>query len=267
MVVGYYTKMESSLITKHILLGWIIYGIGIFIFLYFYSGLKFKRVPSKETVTGEHGKKRFLARYPFVVQLLLIVLVIFPSLLTYVITEHINGQPVRPVRLQLVADTWKQSSGDIPFNWKPDFPVPDSRYTGTYRNKQDAVYVNILNYQHLKAGVEPLNMDNRPYNRGGWSLLRHKVVTLKHGKKRQMHANLDVIISRSGDRMIVLNYYLINGKVAINLVRAKFYTLLGMLHFINDIKVVCLATKQEPGETSDSAYLRLRNFIQSSNLN
>ncbi|MEJ2393137.1 MAG: exosortase, partial [Gammaproteobacteria bacterium] len=38
MVVGYYTKMESSLITKHLLLGWIIYGIGIFIFLYFYSG-------------------------------------------------------------------------------------------------------------------------------------------------------------------------------------------------------------------------------------
>ena len=62
MYIGYYTKMESSLITQHVLLGWVVYGVGIFLFLFFYSRKKF--ITTSEIAAVEQADcSRIIANY------------------------------------------------------------------------------------------------------------------------------------------------------------------------------------------------------------
>lgn len=252
MIVGYYTKMESALITKHVLLGWVIYGIGIYIFLYFYARKKFQN--SDTAVSQESSIYTVTSRRCGGLMAFLLVIVLFPSILNASVTRSINARAVQPVDYVITSSNWHKISDRIPNDWKPDFPPGDNVVTATYESGSGDVYLYISNYSRLQDDIEPINMDNTSYNADNWLVKKNEILSIGSTNVR-----FEQLVSKSGRSMDVFSYFIVNGKHVVNLREAKLATLFGMLRLNYDIKVVCLAVPATPGNTGENV---LRQFYQ-----
>ena len=245
MFVGYFTKMESSLLTKHILLGWVIYGVGIYIFLFFYSRIEFKPA-TKIASVGTSGNLEILSNRRFTkLYLTLLGFILLPSILGVAIIRHINNKPMRMIDYQVDSNAWQKTSKQISNEWKPNYPDGDTLATATYSGKNSIIYMYISHYIYHRDDIEPINMDNTPYNPDKWVVQRHEILTVSRDDGKKNNIRLDRLISKSNQHMDVLSFYIVNGKIAATLVQAKLATLFGMLQLKYDIKVVCLAYQDD----------------------
>lgn len=250
MYIGYYTKMESSLITKHLLLGWVIYGIGIYLFLFFYSRLKFKTATELSTEKSVHNQspiiywdKQLSGLYVWIT-----LLVLLPTILIAMITKIINTRVVPPVTLTQSSGEWQKISSNIESNWKPNFPVSDKSTTAMYTNGHSVVYVNIKKYSRMLEGVEPINMINTPYNPEVWVPMRHENIEVSNANGTHRNLQLVYLSSKNNNQYFnVLTYYIIDGKIVSDLVGAKLAVLFGLLKLKYDIQIVNLAITPELG--------------------
>lgn len=255
MFVGYFTKMESSLISQHVILGWIVFGIGIYVFLFFYSRRKFKSAPDAGTLDpGMHAARLTnVQRYTYLTALVIVILL--PSLLMASVTSKINNRDVTPVSYTITLDEWKKASDTLNINWKPEYPPGDSLAVGEYVKQNRTIYVYVSKYARLKEDVEPVNMENKPYDHNNWSQYAREAIRVRNPEGHLDKVLLDRLTSKSNEHLEVLTYYLINGHVADTLIKAKLLTLLGFLKLKYDIKVVCLAIKSDSENTGSQAAL------------
>lgn len=262
MIVGYYTKMESSLITKHVMLGWIIYGIGIYAFLYFYSGFKFKPVMNKDATKGSGGFTAISRQHVMIFGLAAALLIMLPSVLYYAVERYINHQPLKSVHFRVDSDTWHKNLNQVSIDWRPQFPKADSQVVTSYSKNGKSIYLYVYNYTRIAEGVEPINMSNVPYNRDEWSIQRRTELFVPQTDGPPKAVRLEYLTSTSGTRMLVLFYYIVNGKIVDSLSEAKLASLAGLMKLHYDIKVVCLATLQSTviGKGDE---IMLSQFLQS----
>ena len=255
MYIGYYTKMESSLITQHVLLGWVVYGVGIFLFLFFYSRKKF--ITTSEIAAVEQADSKFETSRRSVMGLYagLLAVVLLPTILIFIITTAINQRQLPPLAYTLTADGWSKLSLDIKHDWKPKFPPGDELETATYVNGVRKIYMYINRYSRIKKDIEPINMLNLPYNPKVWTLQRQTNLNVSTTQGNSAKLRLDYLSTKKNEPLTVLTYYIVNGKIVNNLVTAKLATLFGMLRLNFDIKVVCLATNPEPGSDGGKSVL------------
>jgi len=241
MYIGYYTKMESSLITQHVLLGWVIYGVGIFLFLLFYSRVKFKPASSDFTeiqtgLNADNTKWRIISLYTGI-----LVSVLLPSLLIFMITAKINHGINQPMEYAQTSGAWTKVSSDINSTWKPNFPDGNALVTETLENGASTIYVYINHYSKLNENIEPINMLNTPYNSKVWTPKGQQELKVSNKQGGMDNLRLVHLHNKNNQRLTVLNYFIVNGKVMSKLADAKLATLFGLLRLSYDIKVVCLA--------------------------
>lgn len=266
MVVGYYTKMESSLITKHLLLGWIIYGIGIFGFLYFYSGRRFLHGVSelKNNIrTMEPGI--FNGRF-YTLFTLLVFLTLFPTVANHALISKASNYKVKDVDFRQKDARWQMLSQQILINWHPDYPRGDARYTATFSKDGNDVYVYINTYKRIKDDIDPVNMDNTVYNRSNWRLRDRSLSVFTTPNAGSVAVNLDTVDSNTSQPLLILSFYVIDGHVTVNLAKAKLYTMFGLLRGRYEIKQVALATVIQQGEVVKTASNRLKTFFSTMQL-
>ena len=255
MFVGYYTKMESSLITKHILLGWVIYGIGIYVFLYFYSRVTFKSNLDAGDAGFQYPSIKIAKNQSAIYFLAVLVLILMPNALIALITHKINAREINPIRYSITAADWKKTSNTLNIDWKPAYPVGDSLAVGEYSNNKAMIYLYISQYSQLSRSVEPANMLNRPYNKDQWSLHKHEILPVHTLDGHSDQVILDSLTSRNNEHLLVLNYYLVNGIVTDSLVHTKLAILFGVLKLKYDTKVICLAIKSDSNVEASKAAL------------
>lgn len=258
MIVGYYTAMESSLITKHLVLGWVIYGVGIYAFLYFYSKKKF-------TFHATHGgasdldkplKIKFISVY-----IIVFVLIIFPTLTGKMITDYINNRrAIKSLNLKVIDSQWHQQLHAFPVYWKPSFPRGDEIITTTYTKNDANVYLYENRFFRIDEDIEPVNMVNTVYNPKVWNVNQVEKISVVDAKGKHDNVYLNVLDSRSHGKLVVLSFYVINGSLVTSLPQAKIATLLGLLRLKYDTRVVCLATHSN--DDPADAILRLKQFYQ-----
>lgn len=255
MIIGYYTKMESSLITQHVLLGWIIYGIGIFLFLFFYSRVRFKSSPAIASDGQNQSQPRYFTRRTPGVYAVLFVLVILPSLLIFIVTTVINRHVVQPMTYTLATGIWRNHSEESKINWEPKYPAGNELTTATFRNENSTIHMYVSRYSRIKEDIEPINMLNRPYNPKVWSLIRRENLHVRNSKGGIENLRLFYLTSKNKEHLTVLNYYIVNGRAVDKIIDAKLAALFGMLKLKYDIKVVCLAITPNPGNGTGKAEL------------
>jgi len=261
MAVGYFTKMESSLISQHILLGWIIYGIGIFLFLLIYSRKKFKshemdtaRVPNVNMSALPTGKAFFGLSF-------LLMVIIMPSAVVHAYKYQINQRPLPAVKLELGDSTWVKSGQTWNIDWLPNYPPADISTRDIVSGENSQVYIYALTYSRLKAAVKPLNMVNTAYQPKVWRLINQSKLNLPASNGAQQQAKLDYLISKRGERLAVLSYYRVNGHVVDSLFKAKSEILSGLLRLHYRVDVVFLVTRFIPDD-NDKARQRLTDVYR-----
>ena len=243
--------MESTLVTQHVLLGWIIYGIGIYLFLYFYSRINFKAPSSAD----EHGLQKHDIKITNIKSikylLTVLVIIIMPGLVVMLITHTINAQEITPISYKINSPAWIKISNTININWKPEYPPGDSLALGEFSNNNETIHLYISKYSHLRDDIEPANMINSPYNKNHWSIYKHETMNVHNSEGRLDKLTLDRLSSKNKEYLDVLTYYLVNGTVTDNLVKTKLTILFGVLRFKYDTQVVCMAIKSD-SETGNS---------------
>ena len=261
MFIGYYTKMESTLVTQHVLLGWIIYGIGIYLFLYFYSRINFKAPSSAD----EHGLQKHDIKITNIKSikylLTVLVIIIMPGLVVMLITHTINAQEITPISYKINSPAWIKISNTININWKPEYPPGDSLALGEFSNNNETIHLYISKYSHLRDDIEPANMINSPYNKNHWSIYKHETMNVHNSEGRLDKLTLDRLSSKNKEYLDVLTYYLVNGTVTDNLVKTKLAILFGVLRFKYDTQVVCMAIKSD-SETENSKFALIDFYKQ-----
>ena len=245
MFVGYYTKMESSLVSQHVILGWIVFGIGIYLFLFFYSRIKFKTFTDTDQRNPGKPVTRLTNIQSFKLITILVIFLIFPAAFVPLVTNKINSRDVMSLSYKITSDDWKKTSNALNINWKPEYPTGDALVAAEYVKKNKTIYMYLSNYARLKEGVEPVNMSNKPYNHDYWSPYAHKEIHVVNPAGYTDKLLLDRLISKNNEYLDVLTYFLVNGNIADNIISAKLATLLGFINFKYDVKVVCLAIKSE----------------------
>ena len=246
MLIGYYTKMESSLVEKHLLLGWIIYGVGIFVFLYLYSKVNFKTATKRMFSKAYSQASRLTYKTQAGLLSLVLVLVCMPVMLTHILTAVINHQELSPVKYSVASDSWVEKPDLQTIPWLPDFPRGDMTVKTAYTNADTTIYLNINKFARLNDNIEPINMDNHPYNHEVWRVQDTNKIEVPTSRGNNDSLRIYNLISDGFGRLTVLSFYLVNGKIVDSQISAKLAVLLGLMRLNYDIKIVCLAVKPKP---------------------
>jgi len=249
MAVGYFTKMESSLISQHILLGWVIYGLGIYLFLFLYSRKNFKTEDASDDSETHEIRQVPLNSWHVVFIPIVLVLVILPWATVAAVTARVNHAPLPPVKLAIKQADWHEEQNSWDINWRPAYPESDVVTRRVYRRDGIRIYAYVLTYSRLNAAAKPLNMVNTAYDPKHWKLLKQSLLSTTSPRDGQSQVRLDNLISANGERLAVLRYYRVNGHVVDSLLKAKLAILTGLLHFRYKIDVIYLATRM--GQTGN----------------
>lgn len=241
MYIGYYTKMESSLIHEHIFLGWIIFGIGIQTFLFLYSKRNFIQKPENPNDDGQSANIGSSKNAVTIYISILILLLMLPDLSELFILKMLNSKALHAQTHIDVSGAWEKQSDTLSLDWSPNYPRGDNVITGVYRNQNDEVNLSIISYARIDGKTEPINMSNKSYNPQVWTLIHNEEIPVSIGSEHGHGVTFDYLTSKNNKKIGIISYYVINGKKVDNLIKAKIEMIFGFFKLQYDIKIVCIA--------------------------
>src|SRR5262249_20121351 len=171
VVVGQGSGMQHYFVTDHWVPGWILFGVGMFVFFLFAGRL---------TTPGDQALRRSGAEMPAVlgrggrmgvVQISLVTvsaLVLGPGLL-YAYRSDQRGVGRFELNLPAEIAGWRAASA-ASSGYRPDFQSPDLDYERLFRDAQGhQVYLYVAKYVHQAQGKEAVFIGNRIYDDETWT--------------------------------------------------------------------------------------------------
>ena len=238
--IGYFTEMRSSLVEEHVMLGWVIFGIGMFGFLYLYDR---RQAPTELPFTlpaGFHAQSRVVLYAPLVTLLAILA----PHGYYLHVENAISTRQHEALVYQISTNDWQRLAADSAVNWEPVYPAGDELLRETHRYRGRTVYLYINRFTHRHADAEPINMTPTVYDKRHWAMRENQHVELNQANGRSVSLPLYVLESKHGrEQLQVLTWYVVNGKVTHDLLWAKLYQLTGLLTSRYDVKVIAAATQ------------------------
>lgn len=242
--IGYFTEMRSTLVEEHVMLGWVIFGIGMYGFLFLYDR---RQLPAAAVVTDQltTGKGTYAGSMRHMPLIVLLAVLAPPAWSLHV--EHvINNRATGSTTYQINAPGWQRLAANIAINWEPAYPAGDELLRETLRHDGKKVFLYINRFTHRHADAEAINMSHAVYDKQHWVLRNHERVAVPQDDGGQVTLPLYQLESKQGrERLSVLSWYVINGKVTHNLLQAKLYQLAGLLTYRYDVKVVAVALQMD----------------------
>lgn len=261
ILIGYQTEMRSTLVEEHTLLGWVIYGIGIFIFFMLYQRF-FYTANSADNLNKTDQKLAGLLHSHHALSVLsaIALFVIAPFIVYQMFVATINNHSIGQTAFKLEKLNYKIITNEANLNWHPDYPQADGIIYEQHLVNDRQVYLYVLTYKHKNENIEPINNLNRFYNKDFWKLVKTDSINVldKTGKTVKLKTNY--IQSGQGKQLLVLGWLNVNGIVTGDLLLAKLYMLRGVLIFKHDIKVVAIATAIEADP--ESALTLLKQYYE-----
>jgi len=251
--IGYFTEMRSTLVEEHLLLGWVIFGIGIYGFLFLYDR---RQLPAAADATNQlltgKGVSAGSVRY---MPLIVLLAMLAPPAWSLHVAHVINSRDTGSITYQINAQGWQRLAADFAINWAPAYPAGDELLRETLQHDGKELYLYINRFTHRHADAEAINMSHAVYDKQHWVLRKHESVAVLQADGGQVTLPLYQLESKQGrERLNVLTWYVINGRVTHNLLQAKLYQLAGLLTYCYDVKVVAVALQMDtdPQATRDT---------------
>lgn len=252
--IGYFTEMRSTLVEEHVMLGWVIFGIGIYGFLFLYDR---RQLPAAAAVpeqlsTGKGANAGVMRHMPLIV----LLAVLAPPAWSLHVEHVINSRKTGSTTYQINAQGWHRLASNIAINWEPAYPAGDELLRETLQHDGKKVYLYINRFTHRHADAEAINMSHAVYDKQHWVLRKHEHIVVPQADGGQVTLPLYQIESKQGrEHLSVLTWYVINGRVTHNLLQAKLYQLTGLLTYRYDVKVVAVAVR------TDGSSHTIRNIL------
>lgn len=245
MIIGYQTEMRSTIVEEHVLLGWLIYGIGIILFFIVYNRFdrESEQVSEKSTSRASSSVDQVSSySHRWFVLTFLAGLVLLPYVAYVSFVYVINNQTAINPQYNLSNLNYQVLSTKITTEWHPQFPRGDALITEEQRINGKPVFLYINHYARIQGDIEPINITNYWYDPETWAPLKTDTVSFKNAAGKNIAINLNYVHSASGKKMLILGWFDVNGKATSNLGVAKLYTLFGALKFKYDMKAIAIAT-------------------------
>ncbi|MCW9024268.1 MAG: EpsI family protein [Gammaproteobacteria bacterium] len=259
VVSGQLTNMQHYFVREdHVTLGWVLFGIGIFIFI-FLSNKVFDKGGSKETMHEFHAKE-VIDKTVFVKGAVLIIIGIGigPLLLQYFISK--NNLETSEFLLPGQFKEWQLIS-NVTYDYQPHFLAASNMYSGIYKSGNDSVYCHISYYEKQEQGNELISSLNKISDDKIWIIKSREKYSV-HVNKENINVDEVVINSLSGKSKVIWRWYYVSGNKTSSPIMAKLLGIWGVLKGDVDSASVVLAT--EAGVDISVAREKLERFLNES---
>jgi EpsI family protein len=262
VLIGEATQMQHPLVHDHATLGWILFGVVIFIWVFFSANYILNhsaliQTNSVKVSDPAYGNDPIMRSWKdwLKVTLLIIAIAIGP-----VLFAHYSNGSSKQDNITLSLPKHLDNFEKIPFDshlWKPVIHGADSSYSATYLNQSSSpVDILIYRYNYQQQGKEAINIDNHLYQLGAWNFLRQKFHTVSL-KNNNIVVEETEIQDRAGHQRLIYRWYRTFNRDVANRYYAKGLNIAGIISGDPSITIVILSTPIDSDRTTAEHRLSL----------
>jgi len=254
LYIGYRTEMRSSLVNDHLTMGWILFGILMFLLLWI-DDRRLGRVSKVEhTDIAQRSEARMYSHYSFVVMIPLVIMAtsIGPTLGYFVGNAQVDTNNI-DLWLPQGTQGWQ---GPTPVNngWNPTFVGVSGSSQGTYRKNTHSVSLFVGYYAQQNQENELINAENSLAGSTNWHVLSGKK-GVKRGDMREI-----ILRSDSGQKRLLWYCYEVGGHRTTSRYMAKVFQLWGLVVGRTEASVYAITASQHDDDPSLARAL-LQEFV------
>jgi len=251
ITLGYYTDMQSPVVKHHFMFGWILYGAGIFLFFWVYE--RYANLPTRkktDTREGSDLKEEYNWKDQNLYAIIFVLsIILFPYVGQIIVSGIVGRNEEAAVDILFRNARMQPNVGNQYLKWYQSFPGAQQYLYKSYIQGYRILDVNVSRYVNMEIDQDPINTDNRFYETENWDKIPFSQGEKEYIHLRNVDAKINLLKSVTNQQLLVASWYDVNGKKTSNIIKAKIYVLLGLMHFKYDIKIVSIAT----GVTVDKA--------------
>lgn len=254
--IGHRTKMQSSLVNDHLTLGWILFGILMFILLWFDERRSQKSDSDQSTDEPRFSDSanRSDLNYPWMIALpVLIIAVSVGPALAYIV----SSKPVEVTQIELRLPNGAQGwTGPMVVGnrWKPLFIGTSGSIMGRYQKHAKSVSVYLGYYTSQGQERELINDLNNLAGSATWHIISSKK-GVERGGMREL-----VLRSESRNKALLWYRYQVAGFATTNRYLAKLLQLWGLATGRTDAHVLAIFNPLDGGDSKPTQNI-LQNFV------
>lgn len=245
-VVGEFTNMQHPLVHDHVMLGWSLFGITVFIWIYFSARYvqNHKNITQIATIKTNNNSQEILKIPSLHWKILLIILAYSTGPLFYLyMTTHennaLNAEITLPERINKF--TRKEF---IQKNWQPLIYGEDDKYFATYENEDGSkIDVLIYRYSQQEQGKEAIHVENRLYDPLKWKIQDQEKIQLSTSSSKTYQVEVTKIKTLSGDERLIFRWYRTFNKDVASPLYAKGFNIIGSVLGNPSISIVIVSAE------------------------
>ncbi|MES9969191.1 MAG: exosortase C-terminal domain/associated protein EpsI [Candidatus Thiodiazotropha sp.] len=243
---GHYTNMTHSLLSDHIWLGWLVFGIFFIIYLIILGRVDSNILPAAatdkiQTQTDTSNSEVITLTKTSALALLLILISGAGPLLR--MSAQFSEDPINNSALEFNQTIHGWSQVDSTSQWSPIWQSSDSELLTTFSNKLGTVDLFISTFFSQSQGKELVNDLNLPYN-SDWKFVAVDTIDTSLSADENLRVTETIVTNKYGHKRIIWNWYYINGNTTNDKLKAKLLGLLNIMTGRKDETVFVVSSDQ-----------------------
>ena len=239
VIIGYFFGMENEYVQDHNFIGWILFAL--FFFLYLFFGEKHLRRHALEAERDLEDGSGGGAKRSRVAGVLVVLLALAIGPLAHVYFSNQQAESARdPLRVLQEQTDWQRIEAPLEA-WAPIWTRGSESFEGSFELDGERVDLFATLFRQQRQGSEAVNASHRVYDIDKWSRISRsaRVVELPGGA----NAVVEETLLRSPDQKqrLVWLWYLTQRKIVASPMQAKLTNLKGILSGEPEIAVFVLS--------------------------
>ena len=239
VIIGYFFGMENELVKDHNFVGWIIFAL--FFFFYLFFGEKhLRRHESKSTGEVAAGSDSDGIR-PMASGLvvLLLALAIGPMGHVY-LTSKESESAYNPLSVLHEESEWQQTASSLE-SWAPIWTAGSESFQGSFERNSEQVDLFATLFRQQRQGSEAVNVSHRVYDIDKWSRISRSARVIELPDIGNVEVEETLLRSPDQKQRLVWLWYHTDQKIVASPMQAKLNNLMGILSGKPDIAVFVLS--------------------------
>jgi EpsI family protein len=240
VVIGYFFGMENEHVQDHNFIGWILFSIFFFGFLFFGEKQLRKYEPSERSSTDDNTA--FLKSKPLVPGLLLVLFALSIGPLGHLYLT--NKPPVtadNTLAATLEQTAWRRVGFGLT-DWAPIWTRGSESFEGSFERQGERVDLFATLFRQQGQGREAVNNSHRVYDIDKWSRISRSARVVEIPDKGiKVEVEETMLKSPGQKKRLVWLWYRTNDKVVSSPILAKLNNLIGVMGGKPDIAVYVLS--------------------------
>jgi EpsI family protein len=233
--IGYHFGMSHEYVQDHDLIGWLVFSILFFIFLY--VGEKRLRRHEIAHQAEEQGSpaNASMAQRLSGAALVVLALAVGPALYGYFMNIEQVSERDHLGALQQMSG-WRAAPGELT-DWTPLWTRGDQTFEGMVAKANEQVDLFVTAFKRQRQGHEAVNISHRVYDVEKWSRISRSAKVIEVPGVGEVTVEETLLKSPGRKKRLVWLWYRTNDKIVASNTQAKLNNLFGVLSGEPDISV------------------------------